>query len=165
LSRFLRLSLGKGAQTAPIRQEMEQIELYLGIQKDLINQPLTWEFQVDEAAAGYEMPRLVLQPLVENAIVHGILEKKDGAARIRITSFVRHDRIEFTIWDSGMGMSGEKIADINEQMTFPSASQYFALYNVNQRLVMHCGRESALHIESESGEYTQINFSIPLHSK
>lgn len=165
LSRFLRLSLGKGAQTAPIRQEMEQIELYLGIQKDLINRPLTWEFQVDEAVAGYEMPRLVLQPLIENAIVHGILEKKDGTARIRIISSIRNDRIEFTIWDSGMGMSADKIADINAQMASSSASQYFALYNVNQRLVMHCGRESALHIDSAPGEYTRIDFSIPLPIK
>lgn len=107
----------------------------------------------------YPIPKLTLQPLVENAIYHGIQEKPEGGA---ISIEIVHetgDRIRISVIDDGIGMTPAQLERLQEGLKEMTVSG-FGMYNTNQRLRNYFGRESALRIESQFGEGTNVSFSI-----
>lgn len=121
------------------------------------------EFQVDPGCSIYPVKKMLLQPLVENAIYHGIKEK-NGKGLIRVSVHEKKGRIYFTIYDSGNGIPPEKLDSIKKDLveTNQTASQHIGLVNTNSRLVLSYEPESGLHVDSRCGQFTVIWFSIPV---
>ena len=105
----------------------------------------------------YEMPNLILQPLVENAIGHGLDHKEgEGAKRLWVFGWEKEDCLEFEVGDNGCGMSREDL-----EAVLHTRSKGYGIQNVNMRLQLQYGKEFGLQIKSWPGEGTQILVRIP----
>jgi len=161
ISRFLRLSLSEGTQMISIGQEFTQIKLYLQIQTDLVKKHFTYALKYDEAFSAVLMPKLLLQPLVENAIIHGIMEKDADDAYIHVLCEQNTSGLTFTVFDNGAGIGKDEQEEIIKQRKSNAVPRFFALHNINQRLILKYGEDASLRIESEPGKYTKVSFTIP----
>lgn len=163
LSAIMRYSLSGPQENVNIQDEINYLEKYLEIMKLRYADKFDVEFQVDSGSSIYPVKKMILQPLVENAIYHGI-KAKNGKGFIRISVHRKKGRIYFTIYDSGNGIPPEKLASIKKALeeTNQTASQHIGLVNTNSRLVLSYGSESGLHINSKWGQFTVIWFSIPI---
>ncbi|OAB42257.1 cache domain-containing sensor histidine kinase [Paenibacillus glacialis] len=168
LSEFLRFSLNNGQEYCSIEQEIIHVKNYVNIQS--IRYPNKFEFQVNVEASIQEqhfMLKLLLQPLVENAMLHGIL-KRDGQGRITIYTACDEQGINFTVEDDGIGIPPERLESLRTKLLdlpthesqIPTKGGY-GLRNVNNRLLLHYGKESGLRVDSTEGEGTRIMFTIP----
>jgi two-component system sensor histidine kinase LytS len=119
-------------------------------------------FDIDEQARGCLLPPLILQPLVENALKHGILPQEEGGD---VVIGAHHDNgvVRIEVRDNGVGITPERLATLfnNAACAVNREGSGIALKNVNARLVACYGAEHALHIESSPGEGTMISFTVP----
>lgn len=160
LGSYYRISLSKGKEVITIGQEIDMAENYLKIQKMRYPDLFTAHFILDEKCNSYKILKLVLQPLVENSLYHGI-RNKDGGGVITIKTEHLIDSIRITIEDDGIGMSKEYIDQIlgnSSEATHTS----FGLKGTIERLSIFYGTEDCFHIESEEGIGTRITISIPV---
>ncbi|WP_372663348.1 sensor histidine kinase [Cohnella sp.] len=168
LSDFLRFSLNKGEEYCAVEQELAHANRYAHIQS--IRYPDKFDVHVDadpELAQSY-MLKLVLQPLIENAMIHGIL-KREGKGRISV--WVRREgmNMKFGVEDDGIGIAKEQLAKLMEllavseivQRESSSAAESYGLRNVHKRLLLHYGSGAGLHIISTVGQGTSVTFTIP----
>ncbi len=169
-SDFLRISLSRGHEWITIDQELDHIRNYLTIQKIRYADILNYTIDVDEELLNTKMIKLVLQPLVENAIYHGIKNKR-GRGKLKVSVHYddkNHDMIKFTVEDNGAGFTEERLGQVRNELRTSSEdteklSSVYGLYNVNKKLRLYYGdRTEGLIIESESGKGSHISFSIPL---
>jgi two-component system sensor histidine kinase YesM len=116
-----------------------------------------YEFDIDDSVYSSLIPKLTLQPLVENALLHGIFEKMDGDGLIAIRAVKRGDDIELTVRDNGAGMDADKLSGLAGRI---EQSQSYGLYNVQERLRLFFGGDSTILIESEPGSGTQVTLKI-----
>ncbi|MDR0266724.1 sensor histidine kinase [Paenibacillus sp.] len=167
LSDFLRFSLNNGQEYCPALQEMMHVQNYVSIQSIRYPDKFSFHAQVDAEAQGKLMLKLLLQPLVENAMLHGIL-KREGPGEITIT--IRCDGVgmHISVTDNGLGISAERLEWLRKQlMEAPEENPKLAgkggygLHNVHSRLVLHYGCDAGLHIESMEHRGTTISFTIP----
>lgn len=164
LSDFLRFSLNKGNELCKIEHEIEHVRNYVMIQN--IRYPDKFEVDIIIAPQLKQklMLKLLLQPLVENAMIHGI-QKLEGKGNITISIEEKDGMIHFIVADNGIGMSEERMHYIEEALQTVISDQPFAdvygLRNVNERLLLQYGKESRLHIKSSLNLGTQIYFTIP----
>lgn len=162
LAEFFRKTTTTGEREVPLAVELEHCEAYLAIEKARFEERISMRYAIDEAALSCPVPPLILQPLVENGIRHGILPKETSG---EITISVSRDRrdLHIRVADNGVGMSQEKVAGLlQDQATGSREGLGIALRNVNSRLVALYGKERALTIESEQGVGTAISFSVPV---
>lgn len=140
------------------------MERYLHIQKMRFGKRLEYEVSVDQAIRKEEIPKLILQPFVENAIVHGF-EKTDGNYTLRVIGVKKEKRMVFRIIDTGVGMSDEQMAAIwDREDTRRYASQRigrYAIKNVKERLTLIYRDDYELCIESKVGQGTTVTISVP----
>lgn len=115
LSAFYRTSLNAGRETIFVKNELENVISYTRIQQILHRDSFDVEYSFDDALIEHQMLSFVLQPLVENAIRHGIDQKKDGRGKIVIRAFLQNERICFVISDNGPGFKDERAAEITAQ--------------------------------------------------
>ena len=158
LARLFRISISKGHELIPISKEIQHAESYLQIQKYRYKNQFTYEFDVDPACLDYYCNKITLQPIIENAINHGLdLLVEEG----RITVQVRQDGedIVFTVRDNGVGMSRELIESILEQG--PKDRTGIGIRNVNDRLQIYFGKQYGLHITSEPDVGTCVEIRMP----
>ncbi|KKO54880.1 cache domain-containing sensor histidine kinase [Paenibacillus sp. DMB20] len=167
LSDFLRFSLNNGQEYCTVQQEMEHVRNYANIQSIRYPDKLRLEVVMEDPVREQTMLKLLLQPLVENALQHGIL-KRDGLGIIRIYANREEEGIHFTVEDDGIGMSGERLSWLKARLGEPPSQEKerpaqggFGLRNVNNRLQLHYGKESGLEIESTEGQGTRVSFTIP----
>lgn len=169
LSDFFRISLSSGADWIPVSQEIKHLAGYLSIQKTRYRDILNYRIDVDEEAAGAHMLKLLLQPLAENALYHGIKNKRGGGT-ITVTGRREGERLRFTVSDTGMGMSPEKLASVRAHLMDASHPSYipgnsgFGLSNVHQRIRLYYSQEDGLDIQSGPGG-TTVSFSVPLRAR
>ena len=116
LARFFRISLSKGSNIIPIGDEIEHARNYLTIQKMRYNEKLRYEIDLDPQTEDCLLPKLILQPLVENAIYHGIKVKQQGGT-VRIESLLEEDRLLITVEDDGVGMTPEQLEAMHSMKT------------------------------------------------
>ncbi len=161
---MLRYNIQNDLGTVTVRQEYDQVERYLAMQKCLLGDRLNIIFDTDESVMDCRVVKFLLQPLVENSIIHGISTKispSDLLVRIKDDG----DRIDFEISDTGTGITPEGLELIHATLAAArqpdTTSGSVGLRNVNDRLVLFYGRSSALHIDSVDGVSTTITFSIP----
>ncbi|MGG1517643.1 sensor histidine kinase [Paenibacillus oryzisoli] len=160
LSKLLRSSISKGEELIPLRVELAQIENYLTIQHIRYRNKFTYAIDVEEELLNCRILKIVLQPLVENAIYHGMKHLPE-TGHIQITGRKRDDVIELTVSDNGVGMSEEQLKALKLKAHSPSDGKGFGLHNVNHRIQLYFGEKYGLQFESELEEGTTITMTIP----
>jgi len=166
LGKFFRLSLSHGKEMVMIANEVEHVKNYLFIQQ--LRHGEEYEYIIDikdmEIMDKY-IPRLLLQPLVENAIYHGIL-KSQRKGLIIVKGYLKDGDIYFEIIDNGVGIDQERVEEINQilqgKKEAEDEKQYFGLRNVNQRIKLKFGKDYGLRLESEKGVKTSSIIKIGL---
>jgi two-component system LytT family sensor kinase len=157
LSSILRRLLSKGDNFAPLRDEVAFIEDYLSIEIARFGDKLRFSKQIDEAAMDRLVPTMILQPLIENSIKHGLAGKVDGGS-IRLSGRIRDDddqkRLQLVVEDDGVGIEEERLATILEQAGI-------GVSNVNERLQVLFGSSYRLEVFSKPGAGTRTEIEIP----
>ncbi len=169
-SDFLRISLSRGHEWITISQELDHIKNYLTIQKIRYADILNYSIDADESLMDVKMIKLILQPLVENAIYHGIKNKR-GRGELKVSVHYTddaHSKIQFTVEDNGAGFTEERLGQVRNELRTGAQdseklSSVYGLYNVNKKLKLYYGDQTeGLIIESESGKGSKISFIIPV---
>ncbi|RHP88368.1 sensor histidine kinase [Roseburia sp. AM59-24XD] len=159
LSSFYRTSLNRGKNVLTIEKEIENMKSYLEIQLCMHDNDFDVIMDIDEEILPYQTLNLLLQPLVENAIDHGIDLKEDGRGYIKIIGRKDAENIYLTVEDNGVGIEPEILSSILEFKT-----KGYGVRNVNQRIRLYYGEEYCLRIESEVGKGTRCTINIPQKS-
>ena len=161
LSSFFRTSLSHGIDFIPIYDEIEHVRNYLIIQKIRYSDVLSYEIIVDESIPNKKILKLLLQPLVENSLYHGIKNTRD---RGKITVSVQRDngRIRFSVEDTGIGMKPETLEALKHEINHGNGEKGYGLFNVNRRLKLYYGLQEGIEIESEFKKGTKVSFSIEI---
>lgn len=167
LSSFFRIALSRGKEWIPIRQEIEHVRNYLYIQKIRYRDILEYEFDVDESILEYTILKLTLQPLAENALYHGIKNKRGGGKITIRARRVENDTVLLEVEDNGIGCTPYKLGKIQEQLDEESdvintTTEGFGLINVNNRIKLYYGKQYGISIESQYQEGTKITVAIPM---
>jgi len=163
LSNLLRATITKGDKIVPVEKQLKEVEEYLFIQKMRYEDKFTVKWDIDEEIMQYKMLSMIIQPIVENAIVHGI-ENIESDGEIIIRGWKEGEDILFEISDNGVGMTPEKLGAIrkmidSEEESSPSGS--IGLKNTHQRLKHYYGENYGLRIESEPGGRTRVTIRAP----
>lgn len=159
LSSFFRSSLSRGRDIISLREEEQHIRSYLEIQQVRYKDILDYVIDMNQELAGYQVPKLTLQPLVENALYHGIKLKR-GKGTIHVTSYSEGDVIYMEVTDSGAGMDEERLKEVRRAIR-KEERVGFGLSTVHERLQLLYGTEYGLTIESNAGEGTKVVARIP----
>lgn len=162
LSEFFRLVLSKGKEFITIRQEEQHISSYLQIQGKRYHDILDYHIYIDPEIYEYQIPKLTLQPLVENALYHGIKYKR-SRGMIEITGTKEGENLYLTVADDGVGMDEDELKKLEKEISRPckETESGFGLANVNERIRMYFGSEYGMKIWSEKGSGTRITIEIP----
>lgn len=162
LSAIMRYSLSDPQENVKVADEVSYLEKYLEIMKLRYAGRFDTEFLVEPDCSIYPVKKMLLQPLVENSIYHGIKEKK-GKGLIRLTVHEKKGRVWFTIYDTGNGICPEQLDELRKKLAAASqaSASHIGLANTNSRLILSYGPESSLHVNSRAGEFTAVWFSIP----
>ena len=161
LSTFFRISLSHGIDYIPIREEIEHVRNYLIIQQIRYSDVLTYEIDVDEGFEDKKILKLLLQPIVENSLYHGI---KNTRERGKITVGIKNDdgKLRFTVSDNGIGMTKKTLDELIYDINHGSGEKGYGLYNVNRRLKLYYGLAEGIEIKSEYKKGTEVSFAIEL---
>ena len=164
LSDFFRISLSSGADWIPVGQERKHIEGYLKIQQTRYRDIMRYEIDIPDEICGFYVLKLLLQPLVENALYHGIKIKRGGGV-IKVKGRLVDDMLEFTVADTGTGMMADDLQLLKDRMKQgqPEVSEGtggFGLVNVNLRIRLYYNQPQGLNIASGPGG-TSISFKVP----
>ena len=168
LSDFFRISLSSGADWIPISQEKKHIEGYLTIQQTRYRDILSYEIDIPSELDHVFIRKLLLQPLVENAIYHGIKIKRGGGL-IKVTGRMEEGQLVFSVRDTGLGMTKDQLRELNERMkkgqpTVSEGSGGFGLVNVNMRIRLYYNQQDGLKIESNA-DGTEVSFRVPCRTR
>jgi two-component system sensor histidine kinase YesM len=169
LSRFFRISLSKGKDWITVREEIEHIESYLAIQKIRYRDILDYQIDIPEALRDSHVLKLTLQPLVENALYHGIKNKRKGGSIVVRGRQLPGGLLQIQVEDNGIGMAQERLAQVRAQLDLSAddgvvAEGGYGISNVHQRIMLYYGPEYGLRIESEYLRGTRVSLVIPLQS-
>jgi two-component system, sensor histidine kinase YesM len=168
LSKLFRISISKGRELISIKDEIDHVQSYLTIEDMRYRNKFDYIIDVEPALYEFEILKITLQPLVENAIYHGIKEI-DGRGRISIKGEKRDDTIVFTVQDNGRGMEAEKLRLLNSALKDPFQEQGrharggmgVGIRNVHARLMLYFGEDYGLSCESRRREGTTITILFP----
>ncbi|UJF34794.1 sensor histidine kinase [Paenibacillus hexagrammi] len=163
LSSLLRSSLEAGNGKITLRKELERVRCYLEIQKFRYEDRLEYRFKVEPHLEELPIPPLIIQPLVENAIIHGLDNRAEGAY-IEVEVMSVSEGIRIKVSDNGAGFPAGRLSLMQEELSASvdeQEGQRIGLRNVNDRLVLLYGTTSCLQIESEPGNGTSVTFFIP----
>ncbi len=170
-SDFLRISLSRGHEWITISQELDHIKNYLTIQKIRYADILNYNIDADPTLMDFKIIKLVLQPLVENAIYHGIKNKRGrGQLTVRVHyADESHKSISFSVEDNGAGFTEERLGQVRNELRTGAQdseklSSVYGLYNVNKKLKLYYGEQTeGIIIESAAGKGSRISFTIPIY--
>lgn len=161
LSQLLRYSLEGEENLVPIRVEIEHCKSYIEIQRIRYPHKFEVEWRIDERIKPWKIPRITLQPLIENAIYHGI-KPKPGKGKIVVTGTLEEEMAVIRIADDGVGAAPEKVAEINAAISakLTLAGSHIGMQNVNQRIKLTFGERSGLTMSSEPNAGTEVVIRI-----
>lgn len=174
LGKFFRISLSKGKEVITLREELEHVSSYLQIQRVRYREKINYEFQVPEDVKDLYIIKLVLQPLVENSIYHGIkLKEEPGHIRISIErqmSGAGIPTLQIRVEDDGEGIEADRLALIRQRLASEYVSQDagqdagYGIYNVNERIRLFYGDGYGLDLESQYQKGTRAVIVIPIQT-
>ncbi|WP_201009098.1 cache domain-containing sensor histidine kinase [Paenibacillus glycanilyticus] len=165
LAKYFRLSLNKGKSIVSVEDEVRLSEVYLGIQQSRFPNTFDVRVEVDPRIADCQIPKLILQPIVENALLHGIRKMKQRRGLISIIVTGENGDLLITITDNGIGMEEERVRQLlraalpPEEKTDATGSSY-GLFNVNERIKLYSGDHYGLEITSELGAGTTVTIRM-----
>ncbi|SDX15028.1 sensor histidine kinase [Paenibacillus sp. CF384] len=163
LGKMMRKNLEAGNRTVMLRNEIDMVRCYLDIQKFRYEDRLMYELLVDPAAEQAPILPLIIQPLVENAVIHGLENREEGGI-VRVKAELQGDMIHVEVIDNGEGMARERLEEVYG--TFgdqeDGEGNRIGLRNVHMRLKLLYGSEYGLDIWSEPGIGTRVQFTIPI---
>ncbi|MDQ0229378.1 cache domain-containing sensor histidine kinase [Metabacillus malikii] len=169
LSRLFRIGLNNGKDMVTLAEEIAHIHSYLSIQKARYRDKLNYSIEFDEELGNLQVVKLILQPIVENAIYHGIKERK-GPGLIVISAKTQEDKIFITVQDDGKGIESDKLAILQSKLnTFSVMNEDrensllgYGMMNVQSRIKLTYGEEYGLSIQSEPQKGTIVIISLPM---
>ncbi|MFG6395258.1 MAG: histidine kinase [Lachnospiraceae bacterium] len=163
LSDFFHTTLSKGKDFITIQEEELHVSSYMKIQKFRYQDVMDYEIHIDKELYPYIIPKLMLQPLAENALLHGVRNKR-GGGHIYITGTKDNDRIIFQVKDDGRGMKPEELEKLKQGIENnkleTTDNSGFGIVNVNQRIQNYYGKEFGISFESEFGKGTTVTIII-----
>ena len=158
LARLFRISISRGHELISIEKEIEHAKSYLKIQNFRYKNQFTYDFEVDDTCLSYLCNKITLQPIIENAIYHGI-DRMVDEGRIEIRIFPDHEKIVFEVEDNGVGMTEEQCQEILQKDSGDKAG--IGIKNVNDRIKIYFGEEYGITIRSELDEGTCVTITMP----
>lgn len=160
LSEILQYALKNPLETITLRQEIEYLKKYVAIQRERFGSNFIVYYEIDDSLWDFPVFRLMLQPLVENSIVHGVrLCDRQGYIKVKI--FARGNIVIFRVVDNGIGMTAEEIQEFQERIQKVNV-RHIGMSNVNSRLKIYYGEESAIHVRSRKNRGCVVEFRIPI---
>lgn len=159
LAELLRATIKKESFIT-LREEMNTVKDYLLIQQERFGDKISAEYFVEEDAYSCMVPNFILQPVIENAIIHG-LEPKIEKGKVSINISIQDEFLTFLVEDNGVGMDEKEILDLYKKCRENNTKQSIGLKNVYRRLLLCYGEASMLKIESKKEQGTRISFLIP----
>nr|WP_276008927.1 sensor histidine kinase [Aequitasia blattaphilus] len=144
-----------------IGEELKSVRNYVFIQEYRFGDKIQVEYEVDQGVKDYLIPNFILQPLVENSIIHG-LEPKVEKGLLMVQIFIHEGQLFFRVVDDGIGMNQETISNIYYACEHETSKKCIGIKNVYRRLKLYYGEEGTLRISSEVGKGSRICFSIPM---
>lgn len=162
LSEFFRASLNQGKDIISIREELQHVKSYLEIQQVRYQDILKYEIQVPGELDKYLIPKITIQPIVENALYHGIKNKR-GLGRIRVSGKEEEGGFAIQVEDNGIGINEERLRQVRDKIQYrtPAENDIYGLYNVNERIRLNFGEKFGISIESVYGEGTVVSIHLP----
>jgi two-component system sensor histidine kinase YesM len=160
LARFFRLGISKGGEIITVQSEIEHLNCYLKIQKMRYKDKLDFQIDVDPDLLNSRTLKLLIQPLVENAIYHGI-KSQDRIGNLRVTGCRQGDDIVFRVIDNGAGMTSEELADLDNARPSVNALSGIGVMNVRERIHLYFGPEYGIVFESKKGHGTTAIIRLP----
>ncbi len=161
LSEFFRTTLSEGKDYITIREEESHIRSYLRIQEFRYADILEYEIDIAPSLYEYTILKLTLQPFVENALYHGIKNKR-GKGKIVVLGYEKEDKIYFEVSDDGIGMDDEELARLRGKLDGKAVhGRGFGLENVHERIRLNYGKEYGVSFRSRKGEGTTVIVCIP----
>ncbi|WP_051538238.1 sensor histidine kinase [Butyrivibrio proteoclasticus] len=162
LSSFFRTSLNKGKEIISIEEELAHVRSYLEIQQIRYQDILSYEIDVPQEIYNYKIPKITVQPLVENALYHGIKNHRGGGT-IRITGKEEKEFITITVADDGIGMDAKRLEEVRKGLTEGGNTKeaIYGLYNVNQRIILNFGEEYGVSLDSSFEKGTEVTIKLP----
>lgn len=165
LTSLFRLGLSKGSEIIGVLDEIEHVRNYLLIQKIRYEDMLDYEIEVSENVRPFYVLKLILQPIVENAIYHGI-KNKSVPGKIIVKAEIEDNCLLFTVNDNGAGIPSDKLQSINQSLKMDNGERLgFGIFNVNERIRLSYGKEYGLSISSTEGIGTTVTIKLPCYIK
>jgi len=159
LAKFFRISISRGETFIPVTDELSHIRNYLTIQQIRYQEKFTYTFEIDEGIYEYKVMKLILQPIVENAIYHGIGDEQE---KITIRGYKENGLLIFEVENTGYGVTEERISEMYEILDGTHEVNSVGIRNVYQRLKLYYGAEGNIIITSKLDEMTNIKLVIPI---
>lgn len=162
LARFYKLTLSRKSTSMSIEEELEHVSIYVELQNMRFKNAVDFVTDIPDELLGYGIPKLTLQPIVENSILHGIMEKEDKTGSIVITGWRENRDIILLVSDDGVGIPGERLPDIlSGKKGGASKGTNIAVYNIHKRLKLLYGEPYGLYYSSVLGQGTEVRIKIP----
>lgn len=163
LSSFFRISISKGKEIIKIKDELEHIKHYLYIQEMRYGDEFSYRVSFEPKIVNYHTIKLTLQPIIENAIYHGVKQSR-GMGEILVKGYEEHNQIVFEVKDNGRGITQDRLLEIKKELydnTQHSQTIGIGLKSVHERIVIHFGFPYGVTIESEQDKGTTVKIIIP----
>jgi two-component system sensor histidine kinase YesM len=162
LSSILKYSLEDPDQEITLKEELDHVRSYVAIQKMRYRDKFEFSWHCDRSLEELRVLRLLLQPLVENAIYHGI-KPQEGRSAIRIDARTVDSRLEISVTDTGAGMSAQRLEEIRESLAIrETETPHIGLYNTNKRIRLAFGEDYGITIDSGEGRGTTVTVILPI---
>ena len=162
LSRFYKLTLSRKQSISTISHEAEHVDIYIQIQNMRYHDSITFVSDIPDELMEYQIPKLTLQPIIENSVLHGILETDDKTGTIVLTGWLEDSDIILLISDDGVGISSDRLSTLlSGEGTSSSGGTNIAVYNTHRRLQILYGPDYGLKYSSNPGQGTEVEIRIP----
>lgn len=165
LSRFYKLTLSRKESISTIAEEAEHVGIYLRLQNMRFPDAIDFVTDIPDELLDYEIPKLTLQPIAENAVLHGIMETEEKSGTIVLTGWKEEGTIVLLLSDNGIGMEPDRLKNILHEKQQPYKGNNIAVFNTHHRLQILYGEEYGLSYQSRPGEGTEVSIRIPARRK
>ena len=164
LSDFFRISLSQGKDWIPLSEEIKHLTGYLTIQKIRYRDILDYQIEIPDELGSCQVLKLLMQPLVENAIYHGVKHRR-GRGLVRVTGRMEDSWLILEVQDNGAGMTSERLTQVRDGLSGDGGeSAGYGLFNVNKRIQLYYSQPQGVWIESQVGEGTTVTLKLPVRS-
>ncbi len=174
LSSLMEVNMGKGNKLIPLEEEFAYADKYISLLKRRFEDRIDMVKNVQPETLKIEIPRLLIQPLIENAVYHGVERSRDKGI-INLNTRIEDESIVIEVIDNGVGIKEEELEELNKKLSIDNdtyfknsstqKSKSIGIENVNRRIKLFYGEQYGLKIESQFGKYTKVIVAIPLRSE